>query len=69
MDFLNEGGVSMPRKRYSVEQILSKLREAELALAQGATTQNSRQKNDPCGFVGCTGHAVETTGVLVISVK
>jgi putative transposase len=38
MDFLNEGGFSMPRKRYSVEQILSKLREAEVALAQGATT-------------------------------
>ena len=28
----------MPRKRYTVEQILSKLREAEVALAQGATT-------------------------------
>jgi len=28
----------MPRKRYTVEQILSKLREAEVALAQGAST-------------------------------
>ncbi len=38
MDFLDKGGLSMPRKRYTVEQILSKLREAEVALAQGATT-------------------------------
>jgi transposase-like protein len=38
MDFPNEGGFSMPRKRNTVEQILSKLREAEVALAQGATT-------------------------------
>ncbi len=28
----------MPRKRYTIEQILSKLREAEVALAQGAST-------------------------------
>ena len=28
----------MPRKRYSVEQILSKLREAEVELSRGATT-------------------------------
>jgi transposase-like protein len=38
MDFLNEGGFCMPRKRYTVEQILSKLREAEIELARGATT-------------------------------
>ena len=28
----------MPRKRYSVEQIMSKLREAEVELARGAAT-------------------------------
>lgn len=28
----------MPRKRYTVEQILSKLREAEIELSRGATT-------------------------------
>lgn len=28
----------MPRKRYSVEQIMAKLREAEVELSRGATT-------------------------------
>ena len=38
----------MPRKRYTVEQILSKLREAEVALAQGATTE------EVCRDIGVT---------------
>ena len=29
----------MPRKRYSVEEIIGKLREAEVALGQGATVE------------------------------
>ena len=29
----------MPRKRYSVEEIIEKLREAEVALGQGATVE------------------------------
>ena len=29
----------MPRKRYSVEAIIGKLREAEVALGQGATVE------------------------------
>jgi len=38
----------MPRKRFTVEQILSKLREAEVALAQGATTAEA------CRNIGVT---------------
>ena len=34
----------MPRKRYTVEQILSKLREAEVELARGATTPEACRK-------------------------
>jgi putative transposase len=34
----------MPRKRYTPEQIISKLREAEVLLSQGQTvTQTSKQ--------------------------
>jgi putative transposase len=34
----------MPRKRFSVEQILSKLREAEVELSRGATTSEVCRK-------------------------
>ena len=34
----------MPRKRYSVEQIMSKLREAEVELSRGATTPEACRK-------------------------
>ena len=34
----------MPRKRYSVEQIMSKLREAEVELSQGAATPEACRK-------------------------
>jgi len=34
----------MPRKRYSVEQIMSKLREAEVGLSRGATTPGACRK-------------------------
>jgi hypothetical protein len=33
----------MPRKRYTVEQILTKLREAEVELAQGVRSVRSRK--------------------------
>ena len=39
----------MPRKRYTVEQILSKLREAEVALAQGSSTA------EVCRNIGVSG--------------
>jgi len=39
----------MPRKRYTVEQILSKLREAEVALAQGSSTA------EVCRSIGVSG--------------
>ena len=38
----------MPRKRYSAEQIIGKLREAEVELAQGKTT------GDVCKKLGVT---------------
>jgi transposase-like protein len=34
----------MPRKRYSVEQVMAKLREAEVLLARGATTPEMCRK-------------------------
>ena len=34
----------MPRKRYSVEQIMSKLREAEVEFSRGAKTAEVRRK-------------------------
>lgn len=34
----------MPRKRYSVEQIMSKLREAEVELSRGAATPEACRK-------------------------
>src|SRR5512135_1447076 len=40
--------VTMPRKRFSPEQIISKLREAEVLLAQGKTT------SEVCRAVGIT---------------
>ena len=40
-----EGG-TMARKRYTVEQIIAKLREAEIELAQGAKTPKACRRDD-----------------------
>ena len=37
MSVLRRGADPLPRKRYSVEQIINKLREADVLLAQGVS--------------------------------
>jgi hypothetical protein len=45
----------MGTKRYSVEQIVAKLREAEKLQAQGLTIRRARRRRSGCGSDGHRG--------------
>ena len=45
----------MARKRYTVEQIIGKLREAEVELAKGAKTPEGTRGAEPCENVSLRG--------------
>jgi transposase-like protein len=40
----NQGGAEMPRVRYSAEQIINKLRQAEVLISQGRTVSEAAKE-------------------------
>jgi hypothetical protein len=45
LDWKIKKGVKMPKKGYTPEQIINKLREAEILLNQGDTIDHSQQED------------------------